>query len=95
MIVADAAQLAFVTLALLVGTVVLLAVGVYGVRWARSKMSDTTANQVFTLQDLREMRDNGQITEQEFETMRAAILGSALDNAPSREPERQPPETGA
>jgi hypothetical protein len=45
--------------------------------WARR----VDAPAMFTLQDLREMRASGQITPEEFERMRAALLGRLTDTA--------------
>lgn len=45
-------------------------------RWMRR--DDAASNDpAFTLQDLREMRDNGLITLDEYDKMRAGILASA------------------
>lgn len=83
-------------IAVIVG-VVLAGAGVY---WARlifnRSMGDTGATEPFTLQDLREMLKRGEITEAEFETMRAGIIGAtrgdkrrpAPPNAPPAEPDR-------
>ena len=56
----------------------IVTLGVVAVAMRRWMMRDesTTTGPAFTLQDLREMRDRGDITSQEFDTMRAGILGS-------------------
>ncbi len=61
--------LTFVTLAVLImgGTGVILWVR----RWSRR---DTPA-EPFTVQDLRDMRARGEITEREYMAMRAALIG--------------------
>jgi uncharacterized membrane protein len=46
-------------------------------KWANSEDSSQAT---FTLQDLREMRDRGDITEVEFQTMRGEILGQFADS---------------
>jgi len=54
-------------------------------RWATSEGEQDEA---FTLQDLREMRDRGDITEVEFRTMRGELLGRFADQNPANhEPE--------
>ena len=49
-------------------------------RWSRREEPSTA----FTLQDLREMRAQGEISEAEYATLRAALLGQvAADSAPT------------
>ncbi len=59
-------------------------------RWAQRSQSTGS----FTLQDLREMRARGQITEQEFAAMRAAMLArfdvTSTVGPPSSGPSRHP-----
>jgi hypothetical protein len=51
---------------------------IFTVAWAYRKRNRTeTFSGAFTLQDLREMRDSGAISEVEYETMRAAVLAQA------------------
>lgn len=63
--------------------------------WARA---DATV-ETFTLQDLREMRTRGEISDAEFERMRAAIIGqharrSGSSAAADRRAGLEPPEDG-
>lgn len=44
----------------------------------------------FTLQDIREMRARGEISEQEFNDLRAAILGRAAEGLREPEPADKP-----
>ncbi len=83
------------------GLAALLAAFIVG-RLIRRNLSASSQQPAFTIQDLREMRDAGQISEREYQAMRAAIIGQA---APSSEPpppieqpvddndRQQPPET--
>jgi uncharacterized membrane protein len=50
--------------------------GLIVARGLRNRYSDSGATTAFTLQDLRELRASGQISDREYETMRAAIVGS-------------------
>jgi hypothetical protein len=68
---------AIIALAAVGGIYVLVAVR----RWTRRDERPTT----FTIQDLREMRDRGEISAQEFAAMRATILGQ-LQPTDSRRP---------
>ncbi len=80
----------------LVVVVVLLVAAVIGLgvvlalvrRWMRRTRDDSAHGpaSVWTLQDLRELRDSGEISVPEYERLRAAILGQASDGAsrPSR-----------
>ncbi len=56
-------------------------------RWAQRDEPAAT----FTIQDLREMRARGEITEHEFHAMRAALL--ARMEADQTDPAPQPPDT--
>jgi hypothetical protein len=51
-------------------------VGLIVARVLRNRFSDSGTTAPFTLQDLRELRASGQISDREYETMRAAIVGS-------------------
>lgn len=42
----------------------------------RRRVAATSEEPAFTLQELRHMHDRGQITKQEFEAMRAALIGA-------------------
>lgn len=49
-------------------------------QWATQ---DDELGEVFTLQDLREMRERGDISEVEFRSMRGELLGRFADNNPA------------
>jgi hypothetical protein len=51
--------------------------GIYAALAVKRWMQREEPVETLTLQDLREMRARGQITEEEYETLRAGILGSA------------------
>jgi len=75
-------------------------VGIFGYVLARAVKRWTQSNdkpEAFTLQDLRDMRSRGEITAQEFDTMRAAILGRyAADSGPPQTQSEGPdPENDA
>ena len=63
------------TLVVLAGVAVLSVVAWWTRRWMYSE-EEGDESPVFTLQDLREMRDRGSLSEAEFERMRAGILAS-------------------
>lgn len=69
-------NLLVVVILVIVGVVVALMVR----RWART---EEDLGNVFTLQDLRDMRDRGDISEVEFRTMRGEMLGRFTDNNPA------------
>ena len=79
-------------LAALVGLVV---VGFLLMAWIRRTVNDPSspAQQAFTLQDLRDMRDSGELSEEEFERARAGMIGSLKatpengDEAPPQKPD--------
>ena len=57
-------------------------VGFYVIRSLRRWISREQPIQTFTIQDLREMRDRGDITDQEFVTMRARLLAQVRARSP-------------
>jgi hypothetical protein len=66
----------FVWLSILLGlAIVALVVSLILRQWYRSS-SDSSGAGGFTLQDLREMRDDGRLTEEEFEAARTALIGT-------------------
>ncbi|MBN2448032.1 MAG: SHOCT domain-containing protein [Phycisphaerae bacterium] len=68
-------------------------VAVVGLALARRIQQWARADQVaepFTLQDLREMRERGEISEIEFEAMRAGLIGRILAPATPRESRDDP-----
>lgn len=71
------------TLGFLIMLAAIAAIGGFAVA-ARLRRWTTTEQptEAFSMQDLREMRQRGQISDQEFETMRAAILGRRPREAP-------------
>ena len=59
----------------------------------RNRLRDQTPAEAFTIQELREMLEAGDITQREFEAMRAAIVGrTAAESPPARaaQPAREP-----
>lgn len=60
-----------------IGALFVLAIVVYWTRRWIMRRSDESSGPVFTLQDLREMRDAGLILPEEYEKMRAGILAAA------------------
>lgn len=64
---------------LMAGVIVFLAVaGLVGyllARWAKNWGQRHNSPEPFTLQDLREMRERGEITPAEYDAMRGEILG--------------------
>ena len=79
----------------------ILGVGVLGVgalligmvvgRLVRKRLRSDEPTEAFTIQDLREMRTRGVITQQEYESMRAAIIGD-LTSGSGSEPHSPPPQ---
>ncbi len=69
------------------------------VRRVRAWANEEILTEPFTLQDLRMMRDNGEITPDEYETMRDALLNrvkASLDNESDagQRPPDSPPDAG-
>lgn len=73
--------------------VALLVIGLIVSRIARRRLERHDQPEPFTLHDLRRMRDCGQITEREFDAMRAGLLKRARAPAspPAGPPGRSPP----
>lgn len=72
-------------------------IGLIASRVLKRRLRREEPAQAFTLQDLRELRDRGAITTQEYETMRATIIAQMTADAaaPSAsdgesQPERAP-----
>jgi hypothetical protein len=59
---------------LTVASVATLVAGVVVGRMLRRRLQAPPRRPTFTLEDLRQLRATGQISEQEFETMRAIVL---------------------
>ncbi len=87
---------------LLVVAVIILALGLWLVRrwWLKGRGKQAVPGEVWSLQDLREMRAAGQITEAEFATLKERLIaefkaGAAIpDAANSPRDRRIPPEPG-
>lgn len=62
------------------GAAVAAIVGLFVARAVRNWSRSQEAADPFTIQDLREMRERGEISQAEFESMRGAILGRYADN---------------
>lgn len=59
--------------AVLIAATVVLALGAYGIkRWMRQ--GDSGAPTVWTLQQLTELRDSGELTIQQYEQLRANLI---------------------
>lgn len=88
---------AFVWIAVLAAAAIVAWIGaLYVARSIRRRVHMDGTYQPFTLQDIREMRARGLITESEFATMRASILGklrSDGDAEPNKNPPQPPPST--
>jgi hypothetical protein len=60
-------------IAILIAATVVLALGVYGIkRWMRN--GDSRAGSVWTLQELTELRDAGELTIQQYEQLKANLI---------------------
>jgi len=70
-----------------VGTLLL---GILAGRLVKKRLRSDHPAETFTIQDLREMREREQITAQEYQAMRAAIIGR-LKAAPRSEPRKAGP----
>ncbi len=44
----------------------------------RSSIEDKNSQEAFKLDDLKKMRDNGQISEEEFKTLRARMIQNMM-----------------
>ncbi len=86
----DSVNFAFVLWATL-GIIAFAIVGFLVARRVRSwsREADQAPAQ-FTLQDLRQMRDSGQISDMEYELMRAQVIG-AVRGRPQPSPPANPP----
>ena len=78
----DTAQLLWYILIIGVIGVGALLVGVLAARFVKKRLQTTTPAEAFTIQDLREMHQRGEITTPEYEAMRAAIIARATAPAP-------------
>ncbi|MBI5864090.1 MAG: SHOCT domain-containing protein [Planctomycetes bacterium] len=71
---ANLSKLLFQIIYLGVILALLIVVGYVVVRFVRGRMRKETADGTFTLQDLRTMRDRGELSEAEFARMRDALV---------------------
>jgi hypothetical protein len=89
----DASDLFFLLGLISIALVVLLIGGYIVMRvYRRGARESGAGSEPFTLQELREMRADGQISEREFESMKAVLIGRATapkvtDKSTSRRPE--------
>jgi hypothetical protein len=84
------------SIALCVGLAILIALfGGLIVSRLRNWIHSEQLPEPFTLQDLRDLRAAGQITPEEFETMRAALLGRWAGTSPSSSADAPPPESAS
>jgi hypothetical protein len=67
-----------------------LLVGILAGRLVKKRLRRDDPAEAFTIQDLREMRAREQITAQEYQAMRAALIGR-LKAAPGSEPRKPGP----
>ncbi len=68
-----------------------LLIAIIASRIVRKRLEPPDRSPSFTLQDLRELRDSGQITGPEYEAMRAAIIGQAHAQPDPPAPKRSEP----
>jgi hypothetical protein len=78
----DTAQLLWYILIIGVIGVGALLVGVLAARFVKKRVQTTTPAEAFTIQDLREMHQRGEITTPEYEVMRATIIARATAPPP-------------
>ena len=72
-----ASNIEILSLAGLIGLAVVISLaGLLVARWLMGWIQRDVPRDAFTLQDLREMRDRGDISETEFNTMRQEILAA-------------------
>ncbi len=77
---------------LLGAALVLVVLGTLGVVWARRRLVDTdddASTAGLTLHDLRQLHARGELTDEEFEAAKAAIIGA---HAPKAKPASTPRE---
>jgi len=80
-------------LGLLAALLAVAGFAIWRIRRTIREAEDVTAP-AFTLQDLREMRDRGELTEVEFQAARQVALGGAGAGAKSREGLSDTPRKG-
>jgi hypothetical protein len=62
-------------------------IGILAARAFKKGLRAEVRSEAFTIQQIREMRERGEITQKEYETMRAAVIGqtTADSSTPARE----------
>jgi len=89
----ESVQRIWMNLGLIAAAVVVLGIGVwYYRRWYRSGGSTTSS---WTLEDFRTMRDRGELTEAEYQRLRAAVLGQLQGNRSSEPASVKPVGSGS
>ncbi len=79
-----------VLIGLAIISVVAAVVGFLGWRWYRQyKAEDSTIDTGFTLSDLRRMHRNGDLTDEQYEQARAAIIGMTQRQVDADAPEEE------
>ena len=59
---------------LVAGVILYLGVWLYGRRWIKAGSSADGSTEPWTLQGVRELRERGDLSEEEYQAMRAAII---------------------
>jgi uncharacterized membrane protein len=74
----------------------MIVVIVLGGRRLKRRLRDDSVAEPFTMQSLRDLRDRGEVTPDEYEKVRAALLGRvSAKTAPPPAPPAPPPEPPA
>lgn len=84
----------FPTIVIALAAIGALAAAYFGYHAFRRSLSNPTSQIAFTLQDMREMKESGAISEAEFNAMRAAMVEQARRAAretPSARKDRRAP----
>jgi hypothetical protein len=82
----DATQRIVVASALLMGAVVVLFLAVCYYRKRYLSNEQPAGAQTWTFQDLREMRDRGELTEDEYEALRTGLIASFRGSGGPQDP---------
>ena len=86
----DTTQLLWYTLIIGGTGVGALLLGILAARFAKKRWQTSTPREAFTIQDLREMYQRGEITTQEYEAMRATIIARVTASAPPAQGQPEP-----
>ncbi len=81
-------MLAGYVLLLTVGALVLMFVGWIVISRYRRYIYDDSTTEAFTLEDLRRMRERGQINEVEYQSMRGAMISELRTSSPGKAPKK-------